>query len=116
MVKLASLALTAAIGAAALMGSNSANAGVVVGIGLPGAAVVAPGPYYYGYPYYVGAPYYYGPYFRFGFGHPYGYRYGYGGGYRGFDGGGYRGAYGGGYRAGFRGGYGGMHAAGGYRR
>ena len=114
MVKLASLALTAAIGAAALMGSNSANAGVVVGIGLPGAAVVAPG-YYYGYPYYVGAPYYYGPYVGFGYGYPYGHRYGYGVGYRGGYAGGYRGAYGGGYRAGFRGGFGGVHAAGGRR-
>ena len=103
MVKLASLALTAVIGAAALVGSNSANAGVVVGIGLPGVAVVTPGPYYYGYPYSVGAPYYYGPYVGLGYGYPYGYRYGYGVGDRGGYWGGYRGAYGGGYRGGYGG-------------
>jgi hypothetical protein len=96
MHKFAALALTAALGLAGVGYAKSADAGVVVGVGvgLPGAALVAPP--VYGYPpavgiyapYYRGWPYYYGPGFaRFGYGlrgrgFGYGYGYGYGHGRR----------------------------------
>jgi hypothetical protein len=92
MHKFAALALTAALGAAAMGFAKSADAGVVVGVGLP--AVVAPpvfayppavgvyAPYYRGWPYYYGLGY--GPgYVRFGYGfRGYGYGFGYGHGRR----------------------------------
>jgi hypothetical protein len=82
MYKFAALALTAAVGVAAMGYAKPAEARVYVGIGIPGVALVAPP--VYAYPpavgvygaYYRGRPYYYRP----GFGH-YGYGfhgYGYG--------------------------------------
>ena len=91
MHKFAALALTAALGVAGLGYAKSADAGVVVGVGvgLPGAVVAPPyyayppaigvyAPYYRGWPYYYG-PGYYGPgYARFGYGfRGYGFGYGY---------------------------------------
>ena len=82
-------AVIATLGLGAMSLSAPSQAGVVVGIGLPGVAVVAPpyvayGPYgYYGHPY-AG---FYGPGFRYGYGYRgYGYR-GYGYGYHGYHGG-----------------------------
>jgi hypothetical protein len=91
MHKIAAIALTAALGAAAMGYTKPAEARVYVGvgIGLPGVALVAPPVVAYPgalgvYAPYYGRPYYYGP----GFAHyRYGARYGYGfrGGYaRGF--------------------------------
>ena len=67
MYKLASVALSAALGVAGVSHSVSAEAHpyVSVGIALPGVAVVDYGPGYYA-PYYH-APYYYPPYYyRYG--------------------------------------------------
>jgi hypothetical protein len=75
MHKLAALALTAALGVAAMGYAKPAEARVYigVGIGLPGVALAVP-PYYYGRPYYYGWPYYYRPGFaRYGYGYRYGY-------------------------------------------
>jgi hypothetical protein len=71
-------AVIATLGLGALGLSVPANADVVVGIGLPGVAVVAPPVVLapaFGY-----SPYFYGrPYYRFGYGYGYhGYRGGYG--------------------------------------
>jgi hypothetical protein len=72
-------AVIATLGLGALGLSVPAHAGVVVGIGLPGIAVVVPPVVVapaFGY-----SPYFYGrPYYRFGYGYGYGYR-GYHGGY-----------------------------------
>ena len=88
MHKLAALALTAALGVAAMGYAKPAEARVYigVGIGLPGVALAVPplfpytpavgvyAPYYYGRPYYYGWPYYYRPGFaRYGYGYRYGY-------------------------------------------
>jgi hypothetical protein len=77
MNKFAALALTAAVGVAAMGYTKPAEARVYVGVGIgvPGVALVAPSGY--AYPPAVGV---YGPYYR---GHPYLYRpgfvrYGYG--------------------------------------
>ena len=64
MRKLTSLALVAALGVSAAAFAKPADAGVVVGVGLPGAAVVAPaGPIgvYYRYPHF--RPGWYGGYY-----------------------------------------------------
>jgi hypothetical protein len=84
MKKFAALALTAALGVAGMGYAKSADARVVigVGVGLPGVALVAPPVYA---PYYAAWPSYYGPGFaRFGYGfrgygfaHGYGYGHGY---------------------------------------
>jgi hypothetical protein len=83
-------ALIATLGIAGLAASVPAEAGVVVGVGLPGVAVVPPrvviGPRvgFYGRPYY-GAPRFYGPGVRVGFGYGWGRGWGYRGGhYRGW--------------------------------
>jgi hypothetical protein len=86
MHKLAALALATALGIAGMGYAKSADAGVVVGVGvgLPGVALVAPP---YAYPPAVGiyAPYYRGwPYYGPGFA-----RFGYG--FRGYGGYGFRG-------------------------
>jgi hypothetical protein len=85
MHKLAALALTAALGAAAMGYAKSADARVVigVGVGLPGVALAVPPVYA---PYYRAWPYHYGPGFaRFGYGfrgYGFGRGYGYGHGRR----------------------------------
>jgi hypothetical protein len=66
MNKFAALALTAAVGVGAMGYTKPAQARVYVGIGVPGAALVAPSGY--AYPPAVGV---YGPYYR---GYPYLYR------------------------------------------
>jgi hypothetical protein len=85
-----SFALIATLGLAGLALSVPAEAGVYVGVGVPGVAVVAapfgvraPGVGFYGRPYYGGARFY-GPGLRFGYG------YGRGWGYRGYYRGGRR--------------------------
>jgi hypothetical protein len=84
MHKFTALALTAALGVAAMGYTKSADAGVYVGVGLP-VPVVAPPVVAYPAavgvyaPYYYGRPYYYGPGFV---GYGYGFR-GYGYGFRG---------------------------------
>jgi len=91
--------LIAALGVAGLAASVPAEAGVVVGVGLPGVAVVpprmviGPGVGFYGRPYY-GGPRFYGPGVRVGFGYGYGWGrgWGYGRGYgRGWGRGGHHG-------------------------
>ena len=85
MHKFTALALTAALGITAMGYAKSADAGVYVGVGLPGVAVVAPPVVAYPAavgvyaPYYYGRPYYHGPGFA---GYGYGFR-GYGYGFRG---------------------------------
>ncbi len=85
MHKFTALALTAALGVAAMGYTKSADAGVYVGVGLPAPVVVAPPVVAYPAavgvyaPYYYGRPYYYGPGFV---GYGYGFR-GYGYGFRG---------------------------------
>ena len=96
MHKFAALALTAAVGVAAIGYTKPAEAGVYVGVGLPVPALVAPPVVGYSSPVGVYAPYYYGrPYY---YGPGYGFR-GYGGGY-GFRGRGF--ARGPGFARGFR--------------
>jgi hypothetical protein len=97
MATLRTLAVSAALAAGIAGFAPTAMAGhVVVGIGLPGVAVVAPAPiavvppYYYG-PGYFGPAYVGGPYFGYGYygrGYgrfaPHGYFHGYAGGGRHF--------------------------------
>ena len=44
--------------------ASANNVGWSVSVGVPGVAVTAGAPYYYGYPYRVYGPAYYGPYHR----------------------------------------------------
>jgi hypothetical protein len=83
-------ALIATLGLAGLAASVPAEAAVVVGVGLPGVAVVpprvviGPGVGFYGRPYY-GGPRFYGPGVRVGYGWGRGWGWGYRGGhYRGW--------------------------------
>jgi hypothetical protein len=81
-------ALIATLGLAGIAASVPAQAAVVVGVGVPGVAVVAPrvvvgpGVGFYGRPYYgYGGPRFYGPGVRVGFGWGRGWGWGYRGGY-----------------------------------
>jgi hypothetical protein len=95
MHKFAAIALTAALGLAGMGYAKSADAGVVVGVGvgLPGVVVAPPAyayppavgvyaPYYRGWPYYYGRGFYGPGYARFGYGFRGGYGFGYGHGRR----------------------------------
>jgi hypothetical protein len=85
------VALIATFGLAGLAASVPAEAGVVVGVGVPGVAVdpprvvIGPGVGFYGRPYYYGGPRFYGPGVRVGYGWGRGWGWGYRGGrYRGW--------------------------------
>jgi hypothetical protein len=92
MHKFTALALTAALGVAAMGYTRSADAGVYVGVGLPVPVVAYPAAVGVYAPYYYGRPYYYGPGFV---GYGYGFR-GYGYGFR--RGVGFHGGFGRGFR------------------